>query len=158
MDIEKILKKIVREEVRREVQRAVSQLCIREIVQETIRENIGRNSVPSPMDNSDKGIYSKSPLMHDDDDDEPVRESVNNKLLSVENPFSALYETVRSAPPQPAASVRVESLPGAQRYASILKAAERRAEEKKPMTSHDPEAKLREIALRRQALDAKVVG
>jgi hypothetical protein len=116
-ELRTMISKIVAEEVGRQLPtiaaRVITETFIRKIVSEsTARKSVERplaevleepeEEAPEPMNNADKGIYHKSPLVKEER--EALRSQIRSRLLDDDNPMRALYEGVDPVPSGPAAT------------------------------------------------------
>lgn len=161
-----VVRQVVREEVKKVlpemVQRVLAENYVRRMVSEASRGKTvseimvldgpaDENEIPEPQLNTDKGIYNPdSPAIK-------KNESVS-KLMAKNNPMAFLYEDVKLNTDSPVPDVPLNAInPDFGRMAELLEATNRSASNKREM-SVSAESKMRELEMRRKALDVPVGG
>jgi len=166
-----IIRTIVAEEVRKQLPGIVTEMYLRKIVTEqsggssftprqkkmsledTFEQEMQRKRdehVPESMDNSDEGIYAKGPIGR-------KNEAARSALLSPDNPFAAMYEdTVRRQNEEDSREVGAPIVGDFSTMNEIYKRMKESSSSNRPM-QQTAEAQLRDLEMRRAALDAKVV-
>jgi hypothetical protein len=184
----KMVRFVVREELKKELPRMVESVLAEQFIKKVVAERSGaskrratngpslsealgdeltpedeENQIPEPLRNVHKGIYHKSPLMHNDEDEEPLQAEFRSPLADKSaNPSMAyLYENLRpisedegrSAIPE----VPLSAIQGMNPETMRAMAGIERTEERGPIPL-PPDAKMREIERRRKMLDEQVVN
>lgn len=196
-----LIRKIVEAEIRRQLpaimESVLAEKFIRRLASESVRavqaqqpkrrlsleqlndagDGLEEEEIPEPMRNSNKGIYHKSPLIHDDkldgDEDDGVRRTNEvtsrimarnrSQLLSEDNPLADFYAGTNPIPTDaeagrgPEISERVvEKMVDPSRMARLLGETEQRSAQRAPIQETDNQ-KMRALELKRKQLDSQTV-
>lgn len=148
--IKGIVKKEVKSYLPRMVKECLAESYIKKIVEES-RKDVKIDSIPKPMSNNNMGIYKKSL----EDDTKNIKLENASKLMTSDNPLSFIYDDINNT--DNSSSKRHDDVSlnyDFSRATQLFKAMNESVLSKKELPV-SPEARMKEIEMRRKELDAR---